>query len=141
MAIVGFSFSKILVEKKEKAPLKTEIKSKIHITNISKDDVKLVQGKDVLRFGFEFGIEYLPNLAKIEFEGHLLLVAEPKEADEIIKKWKAGNKLDDDIRLRVYNTIFNKCNVKAFELEEDFNLPLHLRLPQIAKDAAKEAKK
>ena len=47
------------------------------------------------------------------------------------EEWKKSKKLKSDIKLRVYNTIFHKCNIKAFELEEDFNLPLHLRLPMI----------
>ena len=132
MVVVGFSFSKIFIEKKEAIPSKVEVKSKINVNDIFKEDIKLVEKKDVLRFNFTYEIEYAPNLAKIDFTGHLLVVVDPKEAEEVIKNWKKNKSLDSKIKLNVYNTIFNKCNVKAFELEEDFNLPLHLRLPLIS---------
>ena len=134
MVVVGFSFSKIFIEKKEAIPSKVEVKSKINVNDIFKEDIKLVEKKDVLRFNFTYEIEYAPNLAKIDFTGHLLVVVDPKEAEEVIKNWKKNKSLDSKIKLNVYNTIFNKCNVKAFELEEDFNLPLHLRLPLISAD-------
>ena len=42
-----------------------------------------------------------------------------------------SKKLEDDVRLKAYNMIFHKCNIKAFELEDEFNLPLHLKMPVI----------
>jgi len=137
MVVVGFSFSKIFIEKKEAIPSKVEVKSKINVDDIFKEDIKLVEKKDVLRFNFTYDIEYAPNLAKIDFTGHLLVVADPKEAEEVMKNWKKNKTIDPKIKLSVYNTIFHKCNVKAFELEEDFNLPLHLKLPQISADKEK----
>ena len=137
MVVVGFSFSKIFIEKKEAIPSKVEVKSKINVDDIFKEDIKLVEKKDVLRFNFTYEIEYAPNLAKIDFTGHLLVVVDPKEAEEVVKNWKKNKSIDQKIKLNVYNTIFNKCNVKAFELEEDFNLPLHLRLPLISADKEK----
>ncbi len=134
MAVVGFSFSKIFVEKKEKIPDKTKVNSKINVTKVTKEDIKLIQGKDTIKFDFEFTLDYSPNLAKLEFGGHILLVEDPKEADKIVADWKKGQKLDNDLKFKLYNLIFNKCNVKAFELEEDFNLPLHLKLPQLKKE-------
>jgi len=131
MTVVGFTLSRILIERKEKIKEKVEVRSKIDLKDIIKEKIKLVESKDVLRFDFEFKIEYAPDLALIDFKGHILLLSDPKEADEIIKEWKKSKKLKSDIKLRVYNTIFHKCNIKAFELEEDFNLPLHLRLPMI----------
>lgn len=134
MAVVGFSFSKILIEKKAPIKQNIEVKSSIHMKNISKEaELKLVEGKDTLKFEFEYTIDYVPDLAKIEFQGHLLVVVDPKETESILQDWKKGKKIKEDLQLRTYNSIFNKCNVKAFQLEEDFNLPLHLRLPMIEK--------
>ena len=132
MAVIGFSFSKILVEKHKPIKSKIEVKSSLHVKDISKEpEVKLVEKKDTLRFDFEYSIEYAPNLATIQFTGHVLLVADPKDADKAVQDWNKNKTINDDLKLRVYNSIFNRCNVKAFELEEDFNLPLHLKLPSI----------
>lgn len=131
MTIVGFTFTKIGIERKSKIPEKVEVKSKIHLKNIVKQDIKIAEGKGVLRFDFHYNIEYSPELANIDFQGHLLGVFDPKEVEEIQKLWKKNKKIDSKLKLTVYNAIFHKCNVKAFELEEDFNLPLHLKLPTI----------
>ena len=132
MAVIGFSFSKILIEKKQPIKSNLEVKSSLHVKNVSKEaDLKLVEKKDTLKFDFEYLIEYAPNLAKIEFHGHVLFVADPKDADAAVQDWKKNKSINDELKIRVYNSIFNRCNVKAFELEEDFNLPLHIKLPAI----------
>jgi len=136
MTIVGFSLKKILIDRKEDIKGKVEVKSKINITDISEEKVELLPDKNVLRFDFEYTITYEPNLATIDFKGHTLILEEPKKAKEIIKEWKKGKKLEEDLRVRVYNVIFQKCNLKALELEEDFNLPPHLPLPRIQSQTA-----
>ncbi len=138
MTVIGFTFSKISIERKAAIPQKVEIKSKINVKNISKHDVKLVTGKDTLKFDFTYKLEYAPDLAHVNFEGHLLVVLEPAKAEEVAKEWKKSKQLDEKIKFAAYNAIFHKCNVKAFELEEDFNLPLHLRLPEISPDQVKK---
>ena len=134
MAIVGFSFSKVLIEKKEAITSKVEVKSKIQINNVSKESIELIENQDTLKFEFEYFIEYAPNLAKLEFNGQVLVTEDPKEADKILQDWKKSQKINEELQLRIYNSIFNKCNVKAFQLEEDLSLPLHLRLPAIGKN-------
>jgi len=131
MTVVGFTFSKISITRRPVKPKKVEIKTKIKLKNVAKSDAKLLEQKETLRMEFEYGIAYEPGLANIDFSGHILAVFDPKDAEDILKKWKKDRDLKEEIKLRVYNTIFQKCNVKAFGLEEDFNLPLHLKLPQI----------
>jgi hypothetical protein len=131
MSVIGFALSRILIERKESVQGKVEVKSKLNINNMKKEDIKLVEGKDVLRFDFEYEIEYAPNLAKIDMRGHLLLMVDPKQTKDLLKAWAKKEQVPEDIKLGVYNTIFHKCNIKALELEEDFNLPPHLQLPFI----------
>ena len=131
MTVVGFALSRILIERKEAIQGKIEVKSKLNINNMKKENIKLAEGKDVLRFDFEYGIVYEPDLAKIDMKGHLLLMVDPKQAKELLDAWKKKSQVPEDVKLGVYNTIFHKCNIKALELEEDFNLPPHLQLPYI----------
>jgi len=131
MTVVGFTFSKICVVRRAVNPKNLEIKSSIKLKNVEKSEAKLLTQKDTLRLEFAYSIEYAPGLANIDFEGHVLAVFDPKDAEAVLAKWGKEKEVDEDIKLRVFNTIFQKCNVKAFSLEEDFNLPLHLKLPQI----------
>ena len=131
MAIIGFSLTKILLERKEAPIKKVEVKSKLHIPSMEKQDMKLIEGKDTLRFNFEYDIEYAPKLANISFKGFVLFASDPKQSEEILREWNKNQRIDKDVQLQLYNYIFNKCNIKALQLEDDFNLPPHLQLPTI----------
>jgi len=131
MTVIGFALSRILIERKESIKGKIEIKSKLHVKNMKKEDVKLMEGKDVIRFDFDYLIEYAPDLAKVDMQGHLLVMVEPDMTKSLLKSWSKNQQLPEEIKLNVYNTIFHKCNIKALELEEDFSLPPHLQLPYI----------
>ncbi len=56
MAVVGFSFSKILIERKKPISQNIEIKSSINVKDISKEEIKLAEGKETLKFNFRYGI-------------------------------------------------------------------------------------
>jgi hypothetical protein len=141
MTVVGFALSKILIERKESITGKIEVKSKLHVKNLRKEEVKLMEGKDVVRFDFDYLISYEPELAKVDMQGHLLVLVDPKQTKEILKSWAKNEQLPEELKLNVYNTIFHKCNIKALELEEDFNLPPHLQLPYIQKEQKEEKAK
>lgn len=138
MTVVGFTFSKISIDRNAAIPKEVEIKSKINVFDVVKQDIKVAEGKTTLRLRFTYDIEYAPKFANIHFGGHILAVIDPKKAEEILKTWQTDKRLDKDLRFSAYNAIFHKCNVKAFELEEDFNLPLHLKLPAISEETVKK---
>ncbi|MEM2956156.1 MAG: hypothetical protein QW041_01090 [Candidatus Pacearchaeota archaeon] len=140
MQIVGFTLTKILIDRKNDMKGKFQVSSKIDIKDVKEEKIKLVENKDVLKFDFEYSINYEPELAELLFRGFILVMAEPKEAKGILEEWKKKKILESDIKLRVFNTIFHKCNIKALELEEDFNLPPHLRLPIIRPEEEKTSK-
>ena len=140
MAIIGFSLTKILLERKENPIRKLEVKSKLQIPSMEKQDIRLVEGRDTLRFNFEYDIEYCPELANISFKGYVLFASDPKQTDEIMKEWKKNKTINKEIQTQVYNFIFTKCNIKALQLEEEFNLPPHLQLPQIKIEDIKDKK-
>lgn len=140
MTIVGFSLTKFSLERNEIPIKKLEIKSKLHLTSMEKQDIKLVEGKDTIRFNFEFNIEYTPNLANISFKGYILFISDPKQTKEILDEWKKTKKINKELQTQVYNFIFHKCNIKALEIEEDFNLPPHLQLPSIKLEEIQDKK-
>lgn len=138
MTVVGFTFSKISIERHAAIPQEVEIKSKMNVFNVAKQDIEVAKDKETLRLEFTYDIEYSPKFANIHFGGHILVVLDPKKAKEVLEKWDKNKQLDKDVRFASYNAIFHKCNVKAFELEEDFNLPLHLKLPAISEATVKK---
>ncbi|MFH1823571.1 MAG: hypothetical protein ABH817_02560 [archaeon] len=134
MAIVGFNFNKILIEKKKVTPSgQINVNSGINIKDVSKEDVKLVKDKDTLSFSFEFTINYTPDIAKLEFEGELMYLADNKQAKEILDFWKKNKKIKEEIEMPVLNTILTRCNIKALTMENDLGLPTHIRLPYVDK--------
>lgn len=141
MALVGFSFSKIFIEKRDITE-KSEGKFSINLKDIQRSDVKISEEKEVLKFDFEYDVEYPSRIASISLRGFLLFLLDSAKAEEVLDGWKKSKKIDSIVQAKVYNILFQKCNIKALELEDDLNLPYHLQLPALKMDEAKnEAKK
>lgn len=131
MNILGFSFSKIAIEKLNGKADKIKIDSNINILEIKPADSGMLKTKDeLLEVKFTHLIKYEPEYAKIEFSGNIFLSAEPKLSKEIMKEWKS-KKLKEDFRVFVFNIILKKSNIKALELEDEMNLPPHIPLPEV----------
>jgi len=131
MKLIGFNFSKISIEKKSDKKENLKINTNINIMDISEIKTDFFNSKEtLLGVQFNYTIDYSPSIAKIFFEGNILLSIDPKEAKEILKEWKS-KKLQDNFRNIVFNIVFRKCNIKALQLEDEMNLPLHLPMPII----------
>ncbi len=137
MTLVGFNLIKIQAERKKQISGKIEVKTDINILNIKKEDIEMIKNKDVLSFNFEFSIDYSPDIAKIVFEGEVLLALEQKETKEVLNKWKK-KEIEEGLRLNIYNIILTRCSVKALSLEEDMNLFPHIPLPRFTKQEPKK---
>jgi|WetSurMetagenome_2_1015567.scaffolds.fasta_scaffold210843_2 hypothetical protein len=131
MQVIGFNFDKISADKKKLPEGKIEIKSNINVKSITQEKVELLKDKDVVKFSFEFYVDYLPDIAKILFEGSILAIFEKEQFKDVLKKWK-NKKISDEIRLPLFNLILTRCNLKALQFEEEFNLPTHVPLPRIS---------
>ena len=137
MQIIGFNLSKILVERKEKYSGKLEISQNIDIKEVIKEKIPISKD-EVLKVRFSFIIDYSPDFAKLEFEGHLILLPEKEELKEFLKSWK-DNKLPDNHRIPLFNFIMSKCNVKALTLEDELGLPYHIQsLPKFVPETEVE---
>ena len=143
MAIVGFNLDKLSVERKDEITGKVTIKSNIDINDITKSNIALMEGKDTLKVKFTFFINYEPNLAKLEFKGHVLIVEDSKTSKKILEDWKNKN-MDPKLREQIYNLILRKSNIRALALEEELNLIPHWPMPSVKvedKDLSKKDKK
>lgn len=134
MQVIGFNFTKISSERKKAPEGKIEIKSNINIKSIESEKVEMLKDREVLKFTFDFAIEYTPNIASLNFEGIILTTSDKNDKEtpkEILKKWKT-KKITDEVRLPLFNLIMTKCNLKALQLEEEFGLPTHVPMPRLA---------
>ncbi|MBM3246973.1 hypothetical protein FJZ17_00305 [Candidatus Pacearchaeota archaeon] len=129
MKIIGLVFEKISIEKKNAIKEKTEIKSGLSITDIKKEENNL-SDKDALRFDFSYEVDYSPEIAKVELKGSIITIDDKGESKEIFKSWKE-KKVEDKIRIPLFNFIMEKCNVKALALEDDLGMPFHMPMPRI----------
>jgi hypothetical protein len=130
MKIISFILNKVLIERKNPIKGKLEIKSGLHIADITKESNPL-SDKDSLRFDFIFTVGYTPDIAQIEIKGSLITLDEKDESKEILKDWK-DKKIQESIRLPIINFIMEKCTIKAIELEEEMGLPIHLPMPKLS---------
>jgi hypothetical protein len=129
MKLIGFNFNKISIEKISEKPTEFKVNTNINILNLSEINSEFFKSKeDLLGIQFVYNIDYSPKFAKLSFEGNILLSLDSKKLKEILKEWKS-KKLPDDFRNIIFNIVLRKCNVKALQLEDEINLPLHIPMP------------
>ena len=138
MRIVGFNFTKISAEKVNESAKDVKINSNIDISKIDslKTDV-LKTREDLLGISFTHTVNYAPDFANLEVKGVIIIALEPKLAKNVLKDWKE-KKLDEEIRVPLFNLILKRSALKLLPLEGEMNIPLHLPLPSFKKEDAKK---
>jgi len=133
MAIVGFDFTKLLVERKAPIKGKVNIKNNVSITKVEKATLSLGASKQAgLKFSFEFTAVYEPNLGKILIEGEVLdLQNDEKAVDQAVEDWKKDKKVKQEVMTPLLNSVLSKCNVQALLLSREINLPSPIPLPKV----------
>ena len=131
MKVIGFNFTKLLAEKLEGNRNQLEINAEIDIFEIKSLKTDIFKAKeDLIEVKFKYNVEYNPKIAKIEFEGLIIFSLDQKLAKQVLKDWKK-KKMPDDFRLILFNVILKKSTLKALELEDQLNIPLHISLPSL----------
>jgi len=134
---MGFNFDKISIERFLDNITDMKISTNIDISDIIKLNPGILKTKEeILGVKFNYIIDYQENIAKIELAGKILLALEPKQAKEVLKQWD-DKKVPDEFRITLFNFIFRKANIKAIQLEDEMNLPIHIPLPKIGKSQDK----
>lgn len=132
MPIIGFNYTKILVERKKPLRENIKVKNDINIDNIEKAKVPLPNQEGVLQIEFTYTSEYQPGIASIEIKGNILFLDSPEESEKAIDSWKKNKKLPSKAAQHILNSILIRCGVKALSLSQDLNLPPHIRLPTVS---------
>ena len=137
MKFIGFNFNKISVERLSNKLEKIKINTKIDISKIEPLKTDIFDKKEeIISVGFTYNIDYVPDFAKIELAGDVLISAESKTTKKILKDWK-DKKMDEDFRTFLFNIILRKSNLKALQLEDEMNLPIHLPFPSLKREENK----
>jgi|TARA_Y100000310_G_scaffold176084_1_gene176232 hypothetical protein len=131
MKIVGFNFKKLNIEKTSDKFESLKINTNIDITNVKQIKPEIFQSKEeIVEVEFDYFINYDPDIAKLSLSGTILVMAESKIIKDFIKQWKQ-KKLPEEHRILIFNVILKKSNLKAMQLEDELNLPLHIPLPSV----------
>ena len=138
MKILGFNFTKLRAEKISNKIEGVKINTNIDLLKIDSVDQGPIKVKeDLLGVSFKFDISYDPDFAKISLEGSIILAIDSKTHKEVLKQWK-DKKIPEDFRLNLFNIIMKKATLKALQLEEELNIPLHMPMPSLKLSDKKE---
>lgn len=138
MTIVGFNFEKIFAERNSSLQGNINIRNNLNIVDVAEEKLPIQKSEEVLKFNFEYMVEYMENIGQIKIAGHVLLMDEQKKTKEILKYWKKEKKVTDDVMQQIINTILFRCNIKALSLSQEVNLPPHIPLPLLEKTPLKK---
>jgi len=138
MKLLGFNFTKIQVEKFKERVEGLKIGTRIDVSEINEAKAGILKTKDeILAVKFTYGLDYEPEMAKLDLEGNLVISLESKKSREVLRDWK-DKKMPDDFRNTLFNLILRKASLKALQLEEEMNLPIHMQLPTLKINEKKE---
>ncbi|MBI4738573.1 hypothetical protein HY772_03280 [Candidatus Woesearchaeota archaeon] len=132
MAIVGFDYNKISVEKNEGQSGKISVANSVNIKRVERNDISLGKTKQSgLKFVFEYSSIYNPNYAKILLGGTVLVLQEEKTVQEVLDAWAKDKKIKKEILEGVINTILTRCNIQSLILSNAANLPPPVPMPKV----------
>lgn len=138
MRVIGFNFTKISIEKLKERVENIKINTDISVSEIRQPKSNFLKTKEEpIEAEFSYNVNYDPGFVKIGFSGIVTLAVEPKMAKEVLKQWKK-KKMPDEFKFLLFNMILRKSTLKALNLEDELNLPLHLPLPSIKKSKDEE---
>lgn len=124
--IVGAKFLELESKRDPDFSGKLELKTNIQIDSM--EEAK--EAKDTLKVIYVFEIDY-GALGKVKIKGVLFLSASDKIIKTILEN-KKNKEYNTPEYIEVTNLIIKKASIKAFELEEELNLPIHIKLPSLS---------
>ena len=126
LKLIGAKLIKINAERNPEFNGKLEIKTNVKINSLE----KIKETKDTLKLSYDFEIDY-GKLGKILIKGILFLSGDSKTIKELLKLQK-DKKYNSPEYIIITNLIIQKASIKAFQLEEELNLPIHIKLPTLS---------
>jgi hypothetical protein len=125
MKLAGSRFTKVSAERNPNFEGKLEVKTDIKIKSLE----KIKESKETIKVEYIFEIDYL-DLGKVSIEGLLFLTLDAKKVKELIKSQKE-DKFNTPEHVTITNIIIQKASIKAFTLEEELGLPIHIKFPKV----------
>ncbi len=130
--IVGFHFTKLLVERHQPIQGKVNVRNDLTIKDVKEQPLTGVKGSHkTVSFQFAFTVSYAPKIADIILVGDVYYSAEPKKTGEILATWKSKKKVSADVSLEILNYALQRCNIRALEMAQELNLPTHIPMPRV----------
>ena len=124
--LIGAKFLEIEAKRNPDFSGKLELKTSIQITSLE----KLEKSKDTLKTTYVFEIDYA-DLGEIKIKGDLFISTDSKTIKAMLKN-REEKKYDAPEYIELTNLIIRKASIKAFELEEELGLPIHIKLPSLS---------
>jgi len=124
--LIGAKFLEIEAKRNPDFSGKLELKTNINIVSIE----KVEKSKDTLKVIYNFGVDF-GDLGLISLKGALFLLTDAKTLKNILEN-KENKEYDSEEYIIITNLIIQKASLKAFELEEELNLPIHIKLPSLS---------
>lgn len=139
MAVIGFNYTKMLVEKKAPAQGDVGVEFSLIIKDIAKAQLNLKDKKQGgLRYSFEYRVTYKPDIASIVLTGNIVDIQDIKATEAILKGWEKNQKLELEKMVGVYNAALNSCRIQAIVLSKEIGIPSPLK-PLIGQAVKKKA--
>lgn len=139
MTVIGFSFTKMLVEKLAPVKGKVSINNNVGIKNLEETKLNINSERKALKLDFEFTSTYEPNIGSIMLTGEVIYLTDKTKADEAVKNWKKNKKIEKDMMTNVLNNVLAKCNIQALFLSDKMNLPPPIPLPKVGDKGKSES--
>ena len=140
MAIIGFNYTKIHIEKNKVATGNISIRNNVQIKEVKKADFSLQASKQsCLVFSFEFTSKYEPEVATMVYAGEILFLDSEEKLAKILESWDKTKSVSPEVTREVINTALTKCNVQAIVMSQEMGLPSPVPLPRIEDRPAQAA--
>lgn len=126
LKLVGSKLSKVSAERTPEFNGKIDMKTNVKIDSME----KIKEPKDTVKLSYSFEVNY-GDLGKVEISGNLFLTGDTKAVRDLLKIQKDKD-FESQEYLAITNLIIQKASIKAFELEEELGLPIHIKLPSLS---------
>lgn len=126
MKIINTKFIEIEAKRNPEFSGKLKLKTNVQINNLE----KAKDSEDILKINYIFEIDY-GELGKIKLKGELFILSDAKTIKKVLKD-KENKEYNTEEYIGITNFIVQKASIKAFELEEELGLPIHIKLPTLS---------
>ena len=124
--LIGSKFTRLEASRNPDFSGKVSMTNEIKILSI--DFVK--ESKENVKMNYSYKIEY-SGLGHVYLEGSLFMTSDPKTLKNIVKTFEDKD-FESTEQIAVTNLIVQKASIKAMQLEDEFGLPVHVRIPAIS---------